>query len=181
MSFRLLLVCGDISFTVYCFCRSRLSVTLSTKSAKFCSRYRIHGSSEGDKISHFVSPGLAVHQCRDWSPSAQKVLLWFQNTEGIKFFCNAFLIHLLAESDEIWHSDGHWWTLVHFSGSTNFQLQISRTLLFGGWRNLAPLGVWPMDPNFVNFGPGVQWVSVSEQFLNGTSAHYRVFSATNGG
>ena len=46
------------------FCRPRLSVTLSTKSAKFGSRYLVDRFSEGDEIWYIGSPGLAVHQPR---------------------------------------------------------------------------------------------------------------------
>jgi len=51
-------------FTDELFCRSRLSVTLSTKPTKFCSRYLVQGLSEGDEIWHFGSPSLAVHTIR---------------------------------------------------------------------------------------------------------------------
>jgi len=59
---------------------------------------------------------------------------------------------------------GLWWTLVHFSGGTNFRQRICHTLLVRGWRNSAWLGVWPIDtyfPNFVNFGLEVLWYHVA--------------------
>jgi len=61
---------------------------------------------------------------------AQEVLLGRENTEGVKKLCNVFPVDRLAERDKIWHYEGHlcvaghllcWWTLVHFSGSTNCQ------------------------------------------------------------
>jgi len=47
---------------VYCF----LSVTPSTKSMKFGSRYVIEGLSERDEIWKIVRGGHAVHQCQAW-------------------------------------------------------------------------------------------------------------------
>jgi len=32
--------------------------------------------------------------------------------KGVKKFCNAFLVHSLAKSHEIWHDDGHWCVAV---------------------------------------------------------------------
>jgi len=72
--------------------------------------------------------------------------------KGVRKFCNTFLVHCLAELDEIWHSEGHlwvaglkrfWWTLVHFSGEQKFlTLDISHTSCrsatkFGTIRGLA--------------------------------------------
>jgi len=80
-----------------------LSVTLSTKSTKFGSRYLVDTSSEREEILHIGSPGLAVHQCwvgELWPPG---------DPLGAKIhFCNAFLVHRLAESDETWHNEVHW-------------------------------------------------------------------------
>jgi len=53
----------------------------------------------------------------------------------VKKICNTFLVYHLAEHDEIWHRDGHWWadlkgfwwTLVHFFGSKYFPQKISCT------------------------------------------------------
>jgi len=45
-----------------------------------------------------------------------------------------------------------------FWGANFFSQRIVRTLFVEEERNLAALGVWPIDtysPNFVNFGPGV--------------------------
>jgi len=51
-----------ISYTVLFFCRSCLSVCLSTKSTKFGSRYLLDRLSEGDNIDHIGSPGIAVYR-----------------------------------------------------------------------------------------------------------------------
>jgi len=55
-----------------------------------------------------------------------------------------------------WMNDG-----ILFRGANFFPQWISRTLFIGAQRNLAALGVWPVEtysPNFVNFGPGgVPW------------------------
>jgi len=65
VSFCRRMLCGDISFTV-CFFQPRLSVTLSTKSTKFGSRYLVDRLSKGGEIWHVVSPGLAVHRHGYW-------------------------------------------------------------------------------------------------------------------
>ena len=56
------------------------------------------------------------------------------------------------------------WTLAYFSGSKIFPQRISCKRFVGAQRNLAALGVWPIEiysPNFVNFGPGVPWYHAS--------------------
>jgi len=74
--------------------------------------------------------------------------------------CKSLLLRRLADRDEIRHDDGHlcvadhllfWWTLAYFSGSRNFRQRIYRTLFIGARRNLAWLGVWPMDKAFLEF------------------------------
>ena len=37
-----------------------------------------------------------------------------QNTEGVKDFCKAFLVHRLVERDEICHNEGHLCIVGHF-------------------------------------------------------------------
>ena len=32
---------------------------------------------------------------------------------GIRKNCNAFLVHRLAEGDDIWHDDGHWYVGIN--------------------------------------------------------------------
>jgi len=78
---------------VYCFCRSRVSVTLSTKSTKFGSRYLVDRLSEVDEIWQIVSSEIAVHQCRDWWTSAQEILHGAPKYWSIKR--NAFLVYIV--------------------------------------------------------------------------------------
>jgi len=85
------MVCRD--YIVYSF----LSVTPSTKSTKFGSRYLVEGFSEWDEIWQVDRRGLDVHQDQDGA----KVL------KGVKKFCKAFLIHHSADSSEIWNDEGH--------------------------------------------------------------------------
>ena len=137
-------------------CRSRFQRNQRSSEADY---YLVDTLSEGDEIWQIDRVGLAVHHCRNWWTLTPK------NTEGCKH-CNTFLVHRLAECDEIWHNVGYWcvgdfkefwWTLVHFSGSTNFRQRISRTLFVTAPQKLVELWVWPIDtysPNFVNFGPG---------------------------
>jgi len=141
-----------------------LSVTLWTKSTKFDRRYLADGLSEGpegDDVWHFVSTALAIHQCGDWRTSARGGPLGREKC--FLYFCNAFLVHLLAKRDEIWHDEGHWcvsdtkayacnynavinlngfwWTLVYFSArrGTDFRQRISRKIFVGSRRNSATL------------------------------------------
>jgi len=61
-----------------------LSVTLTTKSTKFRSRYRVDRVLEGDEIWHIGSPGLAVHQCQDWWTSAKMFSWGTKIVKGVK-------------------------------------------------------------------------------------------------
>jgi len=81
-------------------------------------------------------------------------------------FCNAFLVHHLAERNEIWHDGEHWciaghllfWlTLVHFSRSKFSAADISHTFCrsatkFGVVRVLA---IGCMFPEFGELWSGI--------------------------
>ena len=60
-----------------------------------------------------------------------------------------------------------WWPSVNFGllfQEQHFPQRISRTFLVGARRNLATLGVWPIEtysPNFMNFDPGITWYDVA--------------------
>jgi len=133
-----------------------LSVTPSTKSTKFGGICLVDGFWKWDDIWQIDTGGPIVHYGQDWWTLAQGIPLhkFSRILKGVKKICNTFVIHCLAECDEIWHDEGHfyvaghllfWWTLVHFCGSTNFRQQLSRTLLVAAHQNLPALGVWPID------------------------------------
>jgi len=96
--------------------------------------------------------GELCHRETPWGAKILKV---------VKIICNAFLLHRLAERDEIWHNEGHWGVadLKPFFELWTFRQRISSTLL-GARRNFAALGVWPINTriyrlNLINFDSGV--------------------------
>ena len=82
--------------------------------------------------------------------------------------CNAFLVHRLAEGDEIWHDEGHlcaarqrlfWWTSVHywlrehkFSTADMSYTSFRRVTKFGTIEGLA--NIWHLFPDFRELWPG---------------------------
>ena len=68
-------------------------------------------------------------------------------------------------------------SLAYFLGSTNFRQWISHTLFVGEQRNLATLGVWPIEtysPNFRNFGWGPV-IPLSDMYQSFTDALVKWF------
>jgi len=61
-----------------------------------------------DEIWHTDRSGLAVHLFQDWQTLAQGVPWYAKIHKWVKSFCSTFLVHRLAERDEIWHDDRHW-------------------------------------------------------------------------
>ena len=94
-----------------------------------------------------------TNQDQHWWLFAQEVLLWHQNTEeSKKKFCNAFLVHRLADEMKFGmirafvrsRSFRIWVNIGPLCGSTNFRQRISCTLLVAAQWNLGWLWVWPM-------------------------------------
>jgi len=71
------------------------------KSTNFGSRCLVDRLTEGDEIWQIDREGLAV-TVGPGTPWGAKIL------RGLKKFCNAFLVHRLADHNEIWHSNWHW-------------------------------------------------------------------------
>jgi len=101
--------------------------------------------------------------------------------KGVRKFCNTFLVHRLAELDEIWHNEGHlwfaglegfWWTLVHFSGEQTFlTLDISHTscqsaMKFGTVRGLASQHFFQFFEfgELLSGGPAIPCVDMHQSF-----------------
>jgi len=147
-SYRRRMLCGDISFTFFI----SLLAMLSTKSTKFGSRYLVDRLSAGDEI-------WQTDCCELWpqgTPWGTKIMT------GVKIFCNAFLIHCVAEHDKIWHNEGHWCVadlLVNFGPLFKEHKFLTadiahiccwRMAKFGSIRGLAS---WHLFLNSVNFSP----------------------------
>jgi len=67
----------------------------------FDSRFLVQGLSERDEISMLDRRGLV--ELVNFGPG---VFLVCKNTQGCKKFCNTFLVHGLADGNEIWHGWG---------------------------------------------------------------------------
>jgi len=106
----------------------RLSVTLSTTSPKFHSRYIVPRLSERNRIWHIDRASLAVSHFQDWQTLAHRLCLnfvQFPSLRGKKIesgYLHTFLVQSLPERDEISrfrraglaaHHFIEWWTLAH--------------------------------------------------------------------
>jgi len=69
--------------------------------------YLVDGLSEPDKIWHIDRGALLYIRAKIGELWPKGSLLGAKILK-VKIFCNAFLLHRLAESDEIWRDEGHW-------------------------------------------------------------------------